>query len=1389
MRYQNSFLFCCLVLVICITLPAKGQYLQKPVRVLTTKDGLPQSFISGLVQDKDGFVWIGTRNGLVRYDGIHFKTFQHSSSNTATLLSNLIISLQPDAGNRLWIEYESGEIDCLDPVTEKVEHITDRPLFSRQPTSFRRYAWLIDSVGNFWCSGKQNGLFCYNWKRNRVITFTIANQALPDDTIIGLQQDSQGIIWAVSRNAVSRWDSSTGRFIHTPVHLSLPYRNDFIAVHQRRNKEMMLGDEKQLFFFAPNGRLLRQLPLPPIAATGIHWIQTWLDGMDYFERAGYVYRYTDAKGIAAIADIGLTDARAAKSFLVDHSGFIWLGTDAAGIYQVDLSAPYFESHANGTSFHYDLGKQQLGLSLDRFAGWPLTDPQFSFSSYFVRTTYNSEGKLWLALRDRVGYYTGTQWTMLPPVPGVANPPNTTSGLRGISFAPGGRLWVIGDKGQIFFYDTLQHQWQPFLTASRLQQINPEFSLNDLVTDADHLWIATASGDGLLQISIRTGQVRLLSARAKRATLPADLLLGLKNDPHNPDLLWVGSYEGLICLNKKTLQSRLYTTGQGLPDNTIYAIETDKAGYFWLSTNKGICRFNPQNGEVRTFKKEDGLPGNEFNRFHSLRLPDGKLAFGGTDGWMLFNPLQIKNDFYQPPVRFTGLEINNQPVDNRGASAFLPAPLNQLTELQLPYDQNTLTFSFAGLEFSQPSKIKYRYQLRGYNDGWIETNTPVATYTKLPAGHYVLWVNATNTTGQWSNQVRTLAITVRPPWWQTWWAYGLYIVLLTGLIWAYIRYRIHEERMQQQVLLKEKEAEQLKTVDELKTRFYANITHDFRTPLTLILAPAQQLKPSLQTAEQHLRVEAIERNAYQLLQLINQLLDLSKIESGSLGLHETAGNITAVVQELLLSFSSDAETKGIALLVRSEVENDTYWFDAEKLSQIITNLLANALKVTPAGGKVELALLSGKHISSSKSKEQDGISITISDTGTGIPPDQLPLVFNRFYQVNGENIAGLKGSGIGLSLVKELVELQGGSIEVCSPGKEGGWSTCFTVWLPYRKAEAAAPSIENIPSAVPVTPSYMSQPVVFSGSKPTGNEEERESILLIEDNDELATFIADSLPRQYAISRASNGAEGLKMAFAQVPDLIISDVVMPVMDGFECCRRLKSDERTNHIPVILLTAKAAFDSRITGLTQGADDYLTKPFHVQELQLRINNLLERQRRLRQKWQQEMNQPQAGKPISNASLQIQPANRQDANRQEAGNQLANKQPATEPSVNEQSTAAQPAPAEKPLNDLQEAFIQKLYATVEEKLDETAFGVEELATEIGMSRANLHRKLKALTGMPASDVVRNYRLQRAAAFLKEGFNSSETAYKTGFDSPAYFTKCFRDFFGTTPTDFIKLN
>lgn len=554
----------------------------------------------------------------------------------------------------------------------------------------------------------------------------------------------------------------------------------------------------------------------------------------------------------------------------------------------------------------------------------------------------------------------------------------------------------------------------------------------------------------------------------------------------------------------------------------------------------------------------------------------------------------------------------------------------------------------------------------------------------------------------------------------WWAVVLYITLVLGLVYGIIR-----------AYLNRQEAKQLKAIDAMKARFFTNITHEFRTPLTLILAPIEQLKQRLHHDSDLQQLEIISKHATQLLGMVNQLMDLSKAEAHVLKVRESPGDIVECLSRISQSFESHATAKGIQILFRAEEIKTSYWFDSDKLERIVANLLANALKYTPIGGRIVVNVTADENsafgnYSGNKPGEVSLIHLQISDNGIGIPPEKVPYIFDRFFRIDDDSIEAQDGMGIGLALVKELVEIQNGTIKVSSKVSIG---TTFLIDLPYRIA---------------TTESFVAQPVI-----PTKQPEEVHSlnaqeqypdespiVLVVEDNFALSDFIADNLPVYYKIHQAKNGAEGWEKALNIGPDVVISDILMPVMDGYELCQQLKTDSRTSHIPVILLTAKASIDSKLKGLSTGADDYIAKPFYVQELQLRVRNLLEQRRQMRQRVAASLTNP--GVPPSNT---------------------------TDP------------------------LIEKLCQIVEDNLDDSAFGVDELIIASGMSRMNLHRKLKALVDLSTGEFIRNYRLKRGAQLLRQGRSVSETAYLVGFEDPSYFTRSFRKVYQTTPSEYSRKN
>ncbi|RYF68414.1 MAG: response regulator, partial [Cytophagaceae bacterium] len=742
---------------------------------------------------------------------------------------------------------------------------------------------------------------------------------------------------------------------------------------------------------------------------------------------------------------------------------------------------------------------------------------------------------------------------------------------------------------------------------------------------------------------------------------------------------------------------------------IQGIETDARGLLWLATSRGLVRLNPETLTWRHFTTADGLADNEFTRTSSAVLPTGKLVFGTISGQVVVDPRAILTDTYDPPLVLTALKINNVPSEANLLDSPLTAPINALTELVLDHTQNFLTVAFAGLHYARTDKIQYRYQLVGVDEKWVNSGTQqVANYTQLAPGTYQLIVNCTRADGQWSQRTKQLQIRIIPPFWATWWAYGAYALGFAGLAFGYVRFRAGQLQQKQEIIRKRLEAEQLRAVDEVKTRFFANITHEFRTPLSLILLPVEKLMlQEKHDSDTQRTLTLIQKNAQQLLRLINQLLDLSKIDENSMGVSLARGDGVDFVQSCVDLFRPVADVKRIDLQLHTNGLVGEWLFDTDKWEKIISNLLSNALKFTPVGGRITVTI---------QLPESGLLIIQVADTGIGITAESLPHIFDRFYQVDDSRTRAYEGTGIGLALVNELTSLLGGTITVESR-TEAPSGTTFTLCLPVAPVSETAEALRasGLAVAMPTAPSDL-PPVAVRDSLP----ETVPLLAIIEDNEELRTFIAAELGSVYRVITAADGEEGWQLIQAELPDVVISDVMMPRMDGYQLTHCIKSTVATNHIAVVLLTAKSAHQSLIKGLQQGADNYLTKPFHMDELYLRLHNLTSHQQALKEYHRKQL------------------------------------------------TAIETVFSPSEVDD---EFLKKVYACIEARLDDSSLTVDELAGAHHMSRRTLHRKLTALTNLSANDLIRQYRLRRATELLRGGHSVAETAYRVGFNNPAYFS------------------
>jgi signal transduction histidine kinase/DNA-binding response OmpR family regulator len=719
----------------------------------------------------------------------------------------------------------------------------------------------------------------------------------------------------------------------------------------------------------------------------------------------------------------------------------------------------------------------------------------------------------------------------------------------------------------------------------------------------------------------------------------------------------------------------------------------------------------------------------------------------------------------PPVVLTDFKIFNKSV-LREKDSPLNSPISETNEIILNYDQSIFSFEFAALDYSAPEKNQFAYQMEGVDPDWVYTNARhrFATYTQLSPGQYIFKVKASNNDGIWNEDGTSVEIIILPPWWRTTWAYLIYAFLILTVLYSLRHYDIKRQHLKNELALEHEHARKLQEIDRMKSRFFANISHEFRTPLTLILGPIEKWLPKLRNPQLKTELTMMQRNANRLYRLITQLLDLSRLESDSMTLHAREENIIQLIRTFVQSFESLAKIKKISLEFSAQQEAINLYVDKDKIEKVMYNILSNAFKYTPKGGKIGIHLLKtqlplslppsrdrlfskGKRERSRLSRGDFGgcIEITVTNTGSYIPPEEIDHIFNRFYQVDDSYIRDHEGSGIGLALTKELVELHYGMISVESDKDQG---TSFYVWLPLgmdhlkdeeiiekdaiQKKHIAAESIELTNQVVETTGHTSPGSTAKSRLRIS-----RPIVLIVEDNTDMRRYLKDSLENKYRILEAAEGESGHKIATDKIPDLIISDVMMPKMDGFEFCRNVKTDERISHIPVILLTARAAKDDKIEGLETGADDYISKPFNADVLKARVKNLIEQRRKLRDRFTHE--------------VLIHPQN------------IA-------------------------VSSMDEKFIKRSINIIENEMSNHDFTVEKFCREFGMSRSQMHRKIHALTNQSVSQFIRVIRLQRAIQLLeKKAGTVAEISYIVGFNSPIYFNKCFKHHFHMSPMEYIS--
>lgn len=1307
------------------------------------KDGLSNQSVNCILQDREGFMWFGTDDGLNKYDGYTFTTLKSTLNDpTNGFLNNQILGLCEDHTNRLWVATLGG----LHEVDKQTGHVTPHPIRASKADQWNyQHSVYEDSQHVLWVS-TLGGLARYEPTRHHFTLFPVPR---PEATIKTVFEDPQHRFWVATYQGLYLFDRSTGRFTLIPM-VKGRVQPAFISFHLDHQQVLWLATATAGYsLFRLN---LRRQPWHPEAYNpkgqinpftflnslhsdreGIFWLATTtgLQRIDPVHHQVFTYRPdpNTPKGISS---------NTAQSVYHDRAGTLWVGTDNGIDRQIVRNKPFMTYQIRSNAGTANLPENKVVALLTDQTGrfWisngykvyrQATDnrsqliPPDVLGSVGTRKNYTQtllpDGADGVWLGTSVGLYhydqTTGRYTAYPSeVP-----------AEYMSIGPTGDIWIGGfipPSSGIACFNPRTRRYCYYKYSPNDPNGLPDQYVNGLlVSRSGDVWILFRK-QGVGRLNPRSGRFFHYTA-GPRSGLNSNDMLTIHED--KAGTIWVGTYQG--GMNRFDARTGLFsaiTTHHGLASDRVVGITSDNAGHIWLSTDKGICRFDPITRSVRNYRVTNGLPSDNFLQNAVFRQKD-RLFFGSLNGIVYFNPDSIRDDTRPFPVYITELKVRNQLWPLSGRS------------ITLKHDENFLSFSFAALTYAQAAQNQYAYQLTGVDKEWVQNgNRHFASYTNLPPGDYTFRVKAANSDGLWNEQGASIRLVVQPPWWASWWAYGGYALLVGGAVVGGIGLYTNRLRQRQEMELNRREASQLKAIDELKTRFFANITHEFRTPLSLIISPVEKLLQDnrLDAATRH-TLTMMRRNADQLLRLINQLLDLSRLEANRMAISLTRGEVTGFVGQLVDSFRQAADQKGIRLIYTPEPLPHEQLFDSDKWEKILTNLLSNALKFTGEGGQVTVCLAP---VASPEAADFSHVQLEVADSGIGIPPDNIPHIFDRFYQVDNSRTRAYEGTGIGLALTKELVELLGGTITVASQPNVG---TTFRLTLPIRPAHAPsfpAVSPTPVPSAMHAFRDALSahpypQPAIHQSVE--GHPAPQ--LLIVEDNDELREFLAGELATGYQVLRAADGEEGWQLVQSEQPDVVISDIMMPRLDGYALTHLIKNHPATDHIPVILLTARAAHHSLLEGLREGADDYMAKPFHLDELHLRLRNLITHRQKLRAQHRRQLAQPDT--PLS-------------------------------------------------LEMVQDAFLRRVYALLETNLSDPSLNVDWLADQLAMSRKTLYRKIDSLVQLSPNELIRQYRLRKAADLLRAGHTPSQTAYQVGFKAPSYFTLVFKEFYQQTPTEFV---
>ncbi|BCA49290.1 hybrid sensor histidine kinase/response regulator transcription factor [Bacteroides thetaiotaomicron] len=1316
---------------------------------ISINEGLSQSTVFSIDQDKRGNMWFATYDGVNKYDGYAFTVYQHNEDDPNSIANDISRIVKTDSQGRVWIGTRDGlsrydeEKDIFQNFfyekngkhlqVNGIEEISPEQLLISTPeglimfdikeSKFRDDSFstamhktiastLYRQDDQIYIGTSTDGLYTYSITQK---TFEKVIPILGTKQIQAILQQSPTRIWVATEGA--------GLFLINPKTKEI--KN---YLHSPSNPKSISSNYIRSLAMDSQNRL---------------WIGTFNDLNIYHEGTDSFASYSSNP-----VENGSLSQRSVRSIFMDSQGGMWLGTYFGGLnyyhpirnrfknirnipYKNSLSDNVVSCIVEDKDKNLWIGTNDGGLNLynpitQRFTSYTLQEDESArgIGSNNIKAVYVDEKKSLVY----IGTHAGGLSILHRNSGQVENFNQRNSQLVNenvYAILPDGEgnLW-LGTLSALVRFNPEQRS---FTTIEKEKDGTPVVSkqITTLFRDSHkRLWIGGEEGLSVFKqegLDIQKASILPVSNVTKLFT---NCIYEASNG-----VIWVGTREGFYCFNEKDKQIKRYNTTNGLPNNVVYGILEDSFGRLWLSTNRGISCFNPETEKFRNFTESDGLQSNQFNTASYCRTSVGQMYFGGINGITTFRPELLLDNPYTPPVVITKLQLFNKVVRPDDETGILTKNISETKSITLKSWQTAFSIEFVVSNYISGQHNTFAYKLEGYDKEWYYlTDSRTVSYSNLPQGTYQFLVKAANSDGKWNPIPTALEIIVLPIWYKTWWALLIFFATFAGFITFVFRFFWMRKSMEAQLEIERRDKEHQEEINQMKMRFFINISHELRTPLTLILTPLQEIINKISDRWTRNQLEYIQRNANRLLHLVNQLMDYRRAELGVFELKAKKGNAHQLIQDNFLFYDKLARHKKITYTLHSELEDKEVLFDANYLELIVNNLLSNAFKYTESGQSITVTL-----------KEENGwLLLQVSDTGIGIPINKQGKIFERFYQIESEHV----GSGIGLSLVQRLIELHHGRIELDSEENKG---STFSVYLPqdlsvYKPSELASNNEQNEEEQVYSTNSkamYFIDTEKVENESVESGDKKRGTILIVEDNNEIRRYLSNGLADLFNTLEAGNGEEALEKLKDNEVDVIVTDVMMPVMDGIKLCKNVKQNIRTCHIPVIILSAKTDIKDQMEGLQMGADDYIPKPFSLAILTTKIQNMMRTRRRMLDKYAK--------------SLEVEP---------------------------EKIT----------FNAMDEALLKRAMAIVEKNMDNIEFSTDEFAREMNMSRSNLHLKLKAITGESTIDFIRKIRFNEAAKLLKDGrYTVAEVSTMVGFNTPSYFATSFKKYFGCLPTEYIK--